>query len=1415
MSSKRDQAIAEFAKAYRRRAPAEFAENRGDAHLMAQAATLFEFADARGGGPVALRAFNPDTEADGYSTPGTVIEAVIDDSPFLIDSLIAEVQDRDIGIDVMIHPVTGTVRDGDGRLIEIVHARGSEHRESFQHYELDRRLDSVEAAALEAALLRVVRDVKRAVRDFEPLRDSVGHMIDAARKAGPRYGDTEIDHVVKFLEWLLDDNFVFLGYREYEIRDTPRGPALSVLPGSGLGILSDDRQSSFRESVLMADLPQDRRVRYEEGFLLVVSKTNSMSTVHRRSRMDYVGIRVIGPDGEVRGEARLLGLFTSRAYMAEAAQIPLLREKLEHVVAAEDLIEGSHDYKAAVQLFNTFPKDELFATTAEGIRGTIVGLLSVEERRHIRLFVRPDYLQRSVSVMVAMPRDVFNPELRRNLQDLFKARYRGSSVDYRLALTETEHARLHFTVWIAGGELPSVPIDELEDAVLRLCRTWDDQVVELLAAKIDRHAAMEVVKRWSPHMPNYYKASTALNIAVGDVLQLDHLTSGSGTLEIGMQNESGTDHDVTRLAVYNRHGKLDLSTILPILEALGLRVVEEIPTRLKDLGDDIFIHDFGVLGSDGAQLDLGECGSRVAAAAQAALLGEDEFDSLDRLVVSGSLDHREVAILRAYRTYWRRVSPSFTSAYVNDAFVKHPQIANALVRLFEERLDPRREGDAEASIRDGILEALDAVRSLDEDRILRSFLGLIDATVRTNAFRADRSSFSIKLRSADVPDMPDPKPLFEIFVYSPEVEGIHLRSGMVARGGIRWSDRREDYRSEVLGLMKAQVTKNAIIVPTGAKGGFVVRGTPTAGENIGDLGKAAYITFVRGLLDITDNMAGGRVAHPQDVRIHDGEDVYLVVAADRGTARFSDVANATADEYGFWLGDAFASGGSAGYDHKALGITARGAWESVKRHFLDIGTDVTSEPFAVIGIGDMSGDVFGNGMLQSEQIRLVAAFDHRHIFIDPDPDAAAGFRERKRLFELGSSSWDDYDRSLISDGGGVWPRTDKRIDLSHHARFAIGVEQESFTPNALVRALLLAPVDLLWNGGIGTYVKSRSESNFDSSDRANDGVRVNGSDLRCRVVVEGGNLGLTQKGRIEYSKAGGHINTDFVDNSGGVDCSDREVNLKILLRLARERGELDEDARLRLIAHVASDVTQRVIYDNFLQAQILSQEVHEAKARLEAYEDLMVMLETDGGLDRALEHLPTSEEMAERTRKGLGLSRPELAVLLAYTKRQLRDALLASELPDWKGFGSDLLHYFPDWVVEQYGHVIPEHQLRREIIATAVANQVVNSQGITFVNRLMTQSGADAADVVRAYRIARELTAAEDRWRAVEDLDGKIDAALRSELLRGVDSLVEDIARWHLGRTLPGTMRAVINQAREPFGKLADAIVEVGAARLA
>jgi glutamate dehydrogenase len=791
--------------------------------------------------------------------------------------------------------------------------------------------------------------------------------------------------------------------------------------------------------------------------------------------------------------------------------------------------------------------------------------------------------------------------------------------------------------------------------------------------------------------------------------------------------------------------------------------------------------------------------------------GDTESDSLNRLVLVAGLSWRQVNVLRAYRMYRQRIGSRFTQGYQNDVLAANPELTAKLVRYFELRFDPAHDRDPEneTALRDEIRADLDDVVSLDHDRILRNQLGLIDATLRTNAFKADRKVIAFKLRSGDVPAIPQPAPLFEIYVYSPAMEGIHLRGGKVARGGLRWSDR-QDYRTEVYGLMRAQLTKNAVIVPAGAKGGFYLKQPPAGRDELKAEVERQYVRYINGLLELTDNLVEGSVVHPEGVRVLDDDDTYLVVAADKGTATFSDTANRVSEERGFWLGDAFASGGSSGYDHKALGITARGAWESVKRHFSELGVDVAADPFTVVGIGDMSGDVFGNGMLLSDRIRLVGAYDHRHVFIDPDPDPDAGFAERKRLFEKPGSSWDDYDREKISEGGGVWPRSAKSIPLSPQARAALGVEDERMTPNDVIRAILRAPVDLLWNGGIGTVIKSSDETDADAMDRASDSIRVDASDLRCRVIGEGGNLGVTRRGRVEFAHEGGLINADFIDNSAGVDCSDHEVNLKILLGLAERRGELDRAGRDELLREVTDDVVAHVLYDSFLQAQILSEEVVVSKGRMYAYEDLMVALESEGLLTRESERLPGTEEIAERRRSGRGLERPELALLLAYAKRALALDLLASDFCDDPWLEGDLRDYFPSRVVERFGHLLAEHPLRRELIAMVNANMVVNSLGPTFVSQLAAERGAESADVTRAFRIAREVTGARARWDAVENLPRSIERRVVTELMVGVDRFVEATARWYLDHRSGVRLQEQIEAAQAPFARLIAVLPEIG-----
>ncbi len=1395
--------VASLARAFLHRLPPAVASDPGE--LSQRIRSLFEFISHRPDA-VAVRAFNPTIAEHGYTSPGTVVEVNVIDSPFLLDSVTAEIEAHGLAVGYVIHPVIGTERDPSGRLMDIRHARHTVTRESVEHYQLDRRLFEADLPGLERAIVAVLTDVRRTVDSFPLMLGKVDRMMQLARVAAGQVGDAEVEDVVAFLQWLKEDNFVFLGYREYQLLDTEQGRAVSVVAGTGLGILEDDDRSHVRRPVLLADLRPELAARYEAGELLVITKTNRVSPVHRKAKMDYIGVRILGPDGRTRGEARMIGLFTSKAYMEPSSRTPILRRKLAAVIAAEDLIEGSHDHKAMVALFEGFSKHELFTSSPEDLRRAMVGMLAIQERDQVRLFIRRDLLERSVSVLVALPRDRFNAGLRRQLQELFMERLQGSSVEYHLALGEADPAQIHFTVWIEGT-IPEIDRAALEAEVVDLARSWEERLVAELAATIGEREARTVAVAWGPKFPDYYRASSPIQVAAGDVLRLVALDSGESDFIVGIQNEPPSNEQLTRIALYRRGEKLPLSQLVKALEDLGLEVVEEVPTRLEG---GLFIHDFGVRWPGGGCLDVEECGSRLDAVLEAVWSDEGESDDLNRLIIGASLRHDQVAILRAYRTYWRRVMPVFTVAYVNEILVQHPAVVSNLVRLFELRFDPESDGEGYDELRASVVETLDAIPSLDADRVLRAFLRMIEATLRTNAYQSDTKCLAFKMRSAQVPDVPAPRPMVEIFLISRQVEGIHLRGGMVARGGIRWSTRREDYRTEVLGLMKAQMTKNAVIVPTGAKGGFVLRHPPEDPAELRAQVETQYRVFIGGLLDLTDNLVAGEVVHPDRTRIHDEDDSYLVVAADKGTATFSDVANSIALERGFWLGDAFASGGSSGYDHKALGITARGAWRSLERHFIEMGLDPHSDEFTAIGVGDMSGDVFGNGMLGSNTIRLVAAFDHRHIYLDPDPDPAVSFAERRRLFELPRSSWADYDPTLISEGGGVFSRELKKIKLTAQVQAVLDTTVDAATPTDLINLILKAPVDLLWNGGIGTYVKAASESHEEVGDRTNDLLRVNGSELRCRVVIEGGNLGLTQQGRIEYARSGGRINTDFIDNSGGVDCSDREVNLKILLGMAIERGELDLDGRDALVASVADDIVERILYDNFQQAQMLSQEEAASDRRAEAYEELMSGLESDGILDRIVEGLPSSEAMVERARRNEGMTRPELAVLLAYSKRALEERLAMSTLADDPYVQSDLESYYPEAVVARFGHLLGEHPLRKRLISTLIANDVVNSEGVVFVTRLMAQTGANPVEVVASYRIARDVTGAVERWSAVERALGVTEASSWTRTMQYVDRMVAAVTRWYLSHPKGRTMSEIVTAGIPAFARIEEAALRSG-----
>ncbi|MFH8573799.1 NAD-glutamate dehydrogenase, partial [Streptomyces sp. NPDC017993] len=1218
--------------------------------------------------------------------------------------------------------------------------------------------------------------------------------------------DQEIDEARELLRWLSADHFTFLGFREYELVSAPgEGGAeedvLTAVPGTGLGILRADPSHADDDghpvSPSFNRLPADARAKAREHKLLILTKANSRATVHRPSYLDYVGVKKFDAEGNVIGERRFLGLFSSAAYTESVRRVPVIRRKVAEVLEGAGFSPNSHDGRDLLQILETYPRDELFQTPVEQLRAIATSVLYLQERRRLRLYLRQDEYGRYYSALVYLPRDRYTTGVRLRLIDILKEELGGTNVDFTAWNTESILSRLHFVIRVEpGASLPDLTdsdVDRIEARLVEAARSWADGFSEALTAEVGEERAAELLRRYGHAFPEGYKADNSPRSAVADIQHLEKLTGESGRdFSVSLYEPVGAGPGERRFKIYRRGEPVSLSRVLPGLNRLGVEVVDERPHELRCADATIaWVYDFGLRMPEHVKGD--DARERFQEAFTAVWTGAAESDNFNTLVLRAGLHWRQAMVLRAYAKYLRQAGSTFSQTYMEDTLANNVHTTRLLVSLFEARMSPERQR-AGTELTDGLLEeldgALDQVASLDEDRILRSFLTVIKATLRTNHYQRDshgrpHSYLSMKLDPQAIPDLPAPRPAYEIWVYSPKVEGVHLRFGKVARGGLRWSDRREDFRTEILGLVKAQMVKNTVIVPVGAKGGFVGKQLPDPAQDRDAWlaeGIASYKTFISGLLDITDNLVGGEVVHPQDVVRHDEDDTYLVVAADKGTATFSDIANEVAESYGFWLGDAFASGGSAGYDHKGMGITARGAWESVKRHFQELGHDTQTQDFTVVGVGDMSGDVFGNGMLLSEHIQLVAAFDHRHIFIDPKPDAAVGYAERRRIFELPRSSWADYNTDLLSAGGGIHPRSAKSIPINAQVRAALGIEPgvKKMTPADLMQAILKAPVDLLWNGGIGTYVKSSAESNADVGDKSNDAIRVDGEDLRVKVVGEGGNLGLTQLGRIEFALAGGKINTDAIDNSAGVDTSDHEVNIKILLNSVVADGDMTVKQRNKLLAEMTDEVGALVLRNNYAQNTALALAQAQSSSMLHAQQRFMRRLVRDGDLDRALEFLPTDRQIRERLTAGRGLSQPETAVLLAYTKITVADALIHTGLPD-DPYLQRLLHaYFPSALHDRFAEQVDAHALRREIVTTVLVNDTVNTGGTSFLHRMREETGASLEEVVRAHTAARAIFSLGQVWDDVEALDNIVAADVQTRIRLHSRRLVERGTRWLL-----------------------------------
>ncbi len=1390
----------QFLTQYYRHVAFEDLSERSETDLWGAAVSHYRLAATRLPGVALVRAFTPTVSEHGWSAGGhTIVEVVTDDMPFLVDSVTMELHAQNRGVHLVIHPQLLVRRTVTGELSEIIddesYVVGSEHnvrRESFMHVEVDRETDAGQVERCVERLRGVLSDVRESVEDWDKMRQQVLDVVSDLEESAPSsISEDEVSHGVDLLNWLADDHFTFLGYREYRLGTSDGEDVLRAVPGTGLGILRADQPAGEQGT-----MPALVRERAREKFLLLLTKANSISTVHRPVHLDYIGVKTFDEDGEVVGERRFLGLFSSAAYTESLTRIPLLREKAYGVLESAGVERESHTGKALMDVLENYPRDELFQTPADELQRIAMEVLQTRERRRVRLFVRLDPYHRFLSCLVYLPRDRYNTSVRERISEILLAELGGKSIEYTARVSESMLARVHFVVRPDKGEVIDVDVEvpEVEKKLAEAARSWNDDFLAAVRDEYGESKGPSLVRRYSDAWPEAYKEDYSAKTGAADIGELESIEGEEGIGLSFYRSPDCSDREA-RLKIYRIGGPLSLSNVLPILASMGVEVVDEWPYTLEGLDRETHIYDFGLRHSKPVPWEARQL---VQDALAAVWDSRNEADGFNALVIDAELSWRQVTVLRAYAKYMRQGGTPFAQDYIESALLQNPEITRLLLELFESRFDPDYSDDRDSAaerVGEDLAKALDAVVSLDQDRILRAYLSIITATLRTNFYQGDedgqpKSYLSLKLDPGAIPDLPDPRPKYEIFVYSPRVEGVHLRFGDVARGGLRWSDRRDDFRTEVLGLVKAQMVKNTVIVPVGAKGGFFPKQLPDPSEDREawmEEGKACYRTFISALLDITDNLVDGEAKPPERVVRHDGDDTYLVVAADKGTATFSDIANGIAQDYGFWLGDAFASGGSVGYDHKAMGITARGAWESVKRHFREMGVDCQEEEFTCVGVGDMSGDVFGNGMLLSHHTKLVAAFDHRHVFVDPDPDPEASYEERKRLFEQSRSSWQDYEESKISEGGGVWSRTSKKIPISDQMRAALSIEgdADSMTPQELIHAILLADVDLLWNGGIGTYVKAASESHADAGDKANDAIRVNGGELRVRVVGEGGNLGLTQLGRIEYAREGcegngGRINTDFIDNSAGVDTSDHEVNIKILLDRVVRDGDLTEKQRNKLLREMTDDVSALVLVDNYEQNVALSTATMQAAPLAHVHEDWMQRLERGGHLDRQLEFLPDGEAMQARIDAGEGLSAPELATLLAYTKIVLAEELIATDLPDDPYLLSDLREYFPEVMRSRYTEQIDNHPLHREIVVTSAVNALINGAGITFFHRLSSETGATAEELVMANFVARDIFGSRPFVDDIYGFDNQIAAGTQMTMRLLMRTLVERATRWLL-----------------------------------
>jgi glutamate dehydrogenase len=1352
-------------------------------------------------------------DAEGTDLKGrahTAIELSTLNRPFIFDSLLGELQALGHSVRLVVHPILDVERDADGAVVNFgpvarKPSAGSK-RESFVHVHVPLIRDAAVQGALAENVSSLLREVRLATDDWEAMRARLERAIDDVRRNHPSFPGKEVEETIEFLQWLDDGNFVFLGMREYSY-DENSGDSLETSEGRGLGLLRDPTVTVLRRGPEVVTITPEIRAFLMAPDPVIVTKANVKTRIHRRDYMDYVGVKIFEA-GKVKGELRIVGLFTSTAFTQSAERIPLIRRRVADIVKRAGLDPLSHSGKALLNILENYPRTELFQAEIPLLYESAMAILRLEERPRVRALPRRDRFDRFVSVLVFVPRDRYTSDQRQRIGEALAELYDGRVSAFFPDFSLPHLTRVQFIIGRNPTEGPDPSQAEVEARIRGIVRNFDDDLEEALNAV---HAPERVTELLSDYVSAFapdYRAAFSAQDALADMEVAERLAADD--IEVRFFRPAHMPETRAVMTFHHLGDPIPLSRRVPLLENFGFAVVNERTYRVgrKD-GPPLYRHDMTLVGADGGAIDLAAA-ARLHDAVLAVWRDKAMSDGFNALILSAGLDWRRAALLRTIARYLRQTAIPYSIDYLWGAVGRYPGIATLLVELFETRFRPGAEDRAreEARLARKIEAALEKVASLDDDTILRAFRQVIEAAQRTDFFAEgaeESDAITIKIKPDTLAFVPLPRPFREIFVHAPQVEGVHLRFGPVARGGLRWSDRPQDFRTEVLGLVKAQQVKNAVIVPVGAKGGFVPGRLPAGPrDQIFEAGRQAYIRFVDRLLSVTDDIDGDAVVPPKDIVRHDADDPYLVVAADKGTATFSDTANGIALQRGFWLGDAFASGGSAGYDHKVMGITARGAWEAVKRHFREMDVDIQTEAFTVAGVGDMSGDVFGNGMLLSPEIKLVAAFDHRDIFIDPSPHTARALAERMRLFALPRSSWQDYDRALISKGGGVFSRSEKQISLSPEAKKLLRLGKATARPSEILSAILKAPVDLLWFGGIGTYVRGPEETDAAVGDKANDAIRISALDIGAKVVGEGANLGMTPKARIAYGLKGGRCNSDAIDNSAGVNTSDVEVNIKIALAPAVRARKLSEGKRLSLLRSMTDEVAQLVLRNNYQQTLAISLEQRRGLENLGNQMRLMAELEERGLLDRVVEDLPADAVLETRAANGRGLTRSEIGTLLAFAKIALFNDLVGSAVPDDAYLGSELFRYFPEEMQKRHAAGIESHRLRREIIATQLANSLINRGGPTLLVAARDRTGASVAELTRAYAAVRDGFQLQGLHAEIDTLDARISGRLQLDLYATVQDVLVDRMSWFTRNIDPAAgLAGIIAHYREALVTLA------------